>query len=122
MTRLLKIPIAARAGFASTSSCIDKLGGESRACTRNTPPGFWAKPAWLTDIATSSAPTVVSMRKCRLIGVYLLFDAGYQARSRGLRLVYQALTQGDDEEAITCRADGISRRRQNTDERRRARY
>src|SRR5215468_4954681 len=76
MTRLLKIPIVARAGFASTSSCIDKLGGESRACTRNTPPGFWAKPAWLADIATSSAPSVVSMRKCPLIGLYLLFESG----------------------------------------------
>src|SRR5215469_9453380 len=77
MTRLLKIPIVARAGFASTSSCIDKLGGESRACTRNTPPGFWAKPAWLADFATSSAPSVVrSMRKCRLIGLYLLFESG----------------------------------------------
>jgi len=43
----------ARAGTASTSSCIDMLGGESPACTRNTPPGFWAKPAWLADIATS---------------------------------------------------------------------
>jgi hypothetical protein len=52
-TRLLNTPIVARAGTASTSSCIDMLGGESPACTRNTPPGFWAKPAWLADIATS---------------------------------------------------------------------
>src|SRR6516165_8048800 len=45
MTRLLKIPIAARDGTAAISSCIDRLGGESRACTRRMPPGFWAEAA-----------------------------------------------------------------------------
>src|SRR5262249_8361595 len=123
ITRLLTPPIAARAGTASTSSCIDMLGGESPACTSNTPPGFWAKPGWLADIATSSDPNAASMRRCRLIGLYLLFEKrAYQARRRGLRLVYRALRQGDDEEAITWRAGGISRRRQNTHQRRPVRY
>src|ERR1700731_4383955 len=34
MTKLLKIPITARAGSGAASSCIDTLGGESMTCTR----------------------------------------------------------------------------------------
>jgi hypothetical protein len=61
MTRLLKTVIIARAGTASTSSCIDRLGGESRACTRKMPPGFWAYAAPAAVIAASNAPVAANL-------------------------------------------------------------
>src|SRR5208283_851256 len=74
MTRLLKIPIAARAGFASTSSCIDKLGGESRACNRNRPPDFCAHAAPVAVIAAkNAAPAAARTRRPGFIATGLLF-------------------------------------------------
>src|ERR1700730_997005 len=55
MTRLLKTPIVARAGTASISSCIDKLGGESMACTLRMPPDFCAKLGTMPNADTTSA-------------------------------------------------------------------
>jgi hypothetical protein len=70
MTRLLNMPIVARAGFASTSSCIDRLGGESRACTRKTPPDFCAYGAPAAVIAaTNAAPAAVSTRRPDVIAI-----------------------------------------------------
>src|SRR5262249_38344142 len=62
ITRLLNMPIAARAGFASTSSCIDKLGGESSRCTRKMPPDFCACAPSFADSAAASAHAAARMR------------------------------------------------------------
>src|ERR1700736_6453137 len=62
MTRLLKTPIVARAGTASISSCIDRLGGESMACTLRMPPDFCAKLGTMPNADTTSAAAVNARR------------------------------------------------------------
>src|ERR1700732_975294 len=62
MTRLLKTPIVARAGTASISSCIDRLGGESMACTLRMPPDFCAKLGTMRNADTTSAAAVNARR------------------------------------------------------------
>jgi hypothetical protein len=67
MTRLLTNPMVARAGTASASSCIDRLGGESRACTRKIPPCFCASAAAEPKITPSNAPTITILRRLLVI-------------------------------------------------------
>src|SRR3984957_1882439 len=62
MTRLLKTPIVARPGTASISSCIDRLGGESMACTLRMPPDFCAKLGTMPNADTASAAAVNARR------------------------------------------------------------
>jgi hypothetical protein len=62
MTRLLKITIVARAGTASISSCIDRLGGESMACNLRMPPDFCAKLGTMPNADAISAAAVNAHR------------------------------------------------------------
>ena len=67
ITRLLNNPIVARAGTPSASSCIDRLGGESRACTRKIPPCFCANAAAEPKITASDAPTITNVPRLLVI-------------------------------------------------------
>jgi hypothetical protein len=57
---VLKVGIAIRAGWASTSSCIDRLGGESRACARNVLPAIRASALAPIGIAINSPAALAS--------------------------------------------------------------
>src|SRR5580704_2421822 len=87
MTRLLKTPIVARAGTASISSCIDRLGGESMACTLRMPPDFCAKLGTMPNADTTSA-AAANARRPR----YILRPLPLQPTLGGA--LFRALAQG----------------------------
>jgi len=110
MPRLLKIPIVARAGTASTSSCIDRLGGEFPASTRKIPPDFCARAAVPDATEYGRAPATARCRRSSAIACPPAFAAS-ESVSRRSRRRFLSLADTVDRQATFGCAEGKARRK-----------